>query len=175
MKKDLKKFALFGLPGSGKSTFADQLGKKLGLPVHHLDRHYFLAHWEIRPRDQFLAAQQEMVDGDAWVIEGNSIATLEMRFQRADVILYFNLPRYLCLWRVFKRPFHHDKTIKDIPEGCSKSDISWSLLKYLWHFDAEKRAHIEELKKKYPLVDFREIKSAKEAVQFLKECENASV
>jgi len=36
-----KKFALIGLPGSGKSTFASKLGKILGIPVHHLDRHMF--------------------------------------------------------------------------------------------------------------------------------------
>lgn len=34
-----KKFALIGLPGSGKSTFASNLGKILEIPVHHLDQH----------------------------------------------------------------------------------------------------------------------------------------
>ena len=32
-----KKFALIGLPGSGKSMFASKLGETLGIPVHHLD------------------------------------------------------------------------------------------------------------------------------------------
>lgn len=163
------------MPGSGKTTFADLLGKKLGIAVHHLDRHYFLANWEIRPREEFLKAQQEMVESEAWIIEGNSIATLEMRFSKADVVLYFNLPRYVCLWRVFKRPFHHNKSINDIPDGCSKGDISWSLLKYLWNFNSEKRASIEELKKKYPNVDFRMIASSKEADRFLKEYEKCSI
>lgn len=168
MKQDSqKRFSLFGLPGSGKSTFAHKLGKKLGIAVHHLDKHYFLAQWEIRNRDEFLAAQQEMVDGETWIIEGNSIATLEMRFARADVVIYFHLPRYLCLWRVFKRPFRHDKSILDIPEGCSKSDISWTLLKYLWTFHKEKKERIEELKSKYPHVDFHVFQSSTDAENFL--------
>lgn len=39
--KTSKKFAIIGLPGSGKSTFATKLGKILDIPVHHLDRHMF--------------------------------------------------------------------------------------------------------------------------------------
>lgn len=36
-----KRFAIIGLPGSGKSTFATLLGKTLVIPVHHLDKHMF--------------------------------------------------------------------------------------------------------------------------------------
>ena len=36
-----KRIALIGLPGSGKSTFAVKLGKRLAIPVHHLDKHMF--------------------------------------------------------------------------------------------------------------------------------------
>lgn len=39
----MKKFAIIGLPGSGKSTFSVKLGKILNIPVHHLDRHIFEA------------------------------------------------------------------------------------------------------------------------------------
>ena len=42
MKKNFpKRIAIIGLPGSGKSTFAIELGKVLRVPVHHLDRHMF--------------------------------------------------------------------------------------------------------------------------------------
>lgn len=42
MRQDVpKRFAIIGPPGSGKSTFANKLGKLLDIPVHHLDRHRF--------------------------------------------------------------------------------------------------------------------------------------
>lgn len=116
-----KRYALFGLPGSGKSTFASRLGKILNIPVHHLDRHYFLANWEIRDREEFLQVQQAMVAGECWIIEGNSIASLQMRFAKADLVIYFRFPRLICLWRVLKRTFWHDKSLLDTPEGCSKN------------------------------------------------------
>lgn len=40
-QEKLKRIAVIGLPGSGKSTFATRLGKTLRIPVHHLDKHMF--------------------------------------------------------------------------------------------------------------------------------------
>jgi len=57
-----KRFAIFGIPGSGKSTFANKLGRKLNIAVHHLDKHYFVAKWKTRDRNEFLVAQQAMLD-----------------------------------------------------------------------------------------------------------------
>ncbi|MFW5904155.1 MAG: AAA family ATPase [Candidatus Saliniplasma sp.] len=34
------KIAIIGSPGSGKSTFAKKLGKKLNIPVYHLDSYF---------------------------------------------------------------------------------------------------------------------------------------
>ena len=36
-----QRFAIIGLPGSGKSTFASKLGIILDISVHHLDGHIF--------------------------------------------------------------------------------------------------------------------------------------
>ncbi len=36
-----KRFAVIGLPGSGKSTFAMLLGKALNIPAHHFDSYLF--------------------------------------------------------------------------------------------------------------------------------------
>lgn len=163
----MKRIAIFGLPGSGKSTFADKLGKKLNLPVHHLDRYFFVANWKERDRDEFLNWQQSRVNEEEWILEGNSIASLEMRFKRADTIIYFKLPRYVCFWRVFMRPFFHDASIIDIPDGCTKN-VSFRLLKYLWQFDSEKKEKIQELRSKYPDVKFYTFTNREDIFKFLK-------
>ena len=36
----MNRIMVFGRPESGKSTFATKLGAALGIPVHHLDRHF---------------------------------------------------------------------------------------------------------------------------------------
>ena len=166
-----KRFALIGLPGSGKSTFAAKLGGLLNIPVHHLDRHMFVANGKKRDKQEFLAIQKAMLAEDSWVIEGCSISTLEMRFARADIVIYFHLPRLLCTWRVLKRRWRPDKTLYDTAEGCSQV-FNWELVKYIWTFDQDKREGIEQLRKKYPHVVFRIFKSSQEADSYIEELKN---
>ncbi len=168
MKQEIpKRFVLIGLPGSGKSTFGAKLGKVLNIPVHHLDRHMFVAGGKKRDRQEFLSIQKAMIDEESWIIEGCSLSTLEMRFAQASTVIYFRFPRLLCVWRVCKRLFFPDKTLRDTADGCSKV-VSWEILAYIWNFDKEKKGIIEDLKKKYPHVDFCVFTCSKDADGYMK-------
>ena len=135
MKQKLsRRFALVGLPGSGKSTFAAKLSKLLHISVHHLDRHMFESNGKKRDKEEFLSIQKSILDEESWIIEGCSFSTFEMRFARADTFIYFQFARFLCFWRVFKRQFNYKK------EFSGLRMINWELLKYIWSFDKDKRA-----------------------------------
>jgi hypothetical protein len=45
--------------------------------------------------------------------------------------------------------------------------VTWEILKYTWNFEKEKRARIEELRKKYPQTDFVIFNNQKDANIFL--------
>jgi adenylate kinase family enzyme len=145
-----QRIAIIGLPGSGKSTFAIKLGKALNIPVHHLDRHMFDGR-EKREKSEFLAIKEPLLKEEAWIIEGCSFSTLEMRFARADTVIYLDFPRMLCIWRVCKRLFTFDKHLNET--GCLDG-INWTLIKYIWNFNGDKRQGIEELSRRYPEVEF---------------------
>lgn len=157
-----KKIVIFGIPGSGKSTFALQLSDALKLPLYHLDRFFFVENWEERNREEFLRIQQKIVDLDVWIIDGNSVQSLEMRYCKADLVLYFRLNRLLCFYRIFKRFFSKDPRISDRADGCPER-VSIDLIRYLWGFPKEKKPLIENLKARYPQVVFHEIRSGCEA------------
>lgn len=160
--QSFKRIAVIGLPGSGKSTFSIKLGRILKIPVHHLDKHIFDGKHR-RDAQEFLLAKEALIKQESWIIEGCSIKTLEMRYSRADIVIYFDLPRLLCLFRIFKRQFNFDKQLEDT--GCLKG-INWALIKYIWTFDRDKRPIINELKKKYPEVDFIIFKRSNDAEAF---------
>lgn len=163
MKKEIpQRIAIIGLPGSGKSTFANKLGNIFDIPVYHLDKHMWAGSGKKRDKNEFLSIQKEMVEKELWIIEGCSISTLEMRFSQADTVIYFQLPRLTCLWRVFKRLFIRDKS----DTGCANV-VNLKLLKYIWNFENKKRERIEEFKKKYPQVDFIVFKNSREAEEYL--------
>jgi adenylate kinase family enzyme len=158
-----KRIAIIGLPGSGKSIFAIALGKTLNIPVHHLDKHMFDGRKK-RDKDEFLGVKEALVKEDSWIIEGCSISTLEMRFATADTIIYLNLPRLTCIWRVFKRMFTSDAHLSET--GCLNG-VNWPLIKYIWNFERDKRQGIEELSKRYPKVNFIVFHSSNDLKEYL--------
>lgn len=157
-----KKIALIGLPGSGKSTFASNFGKILGIPVHHLDRHMFEPDGKKKDKQEFIEIQQAILNEEAWVVEGCSFSTFEMRFAKADVLIYFHYSRLVCFFRLFKRVFNYKKDFGGLRA------VTWEILKYTWNFDKEKRVRIEELRQKYPQTEFLIFRSQKDADFFTK-------
>lgn len=155
-----RRIVIFGRSGSGKSTFAMKLGKNLKLPVYHLDKYFFLENWVPRNYEEFLKIQKCLVKNDSWIIDGNNSKSLEIRYKKADLVLYFNYPRFLCYWRVFKRLFFKDPTIKDRAFGCNET-IRFELLKYMWGFEKKLARKVEFLTNKYPQIRFIEIKNDK--------------
>lgn len=159
------RICIIGRPGCGKSTFAQELHATTGLPLYHLDRYFFSAGWAEAPYEQFLAQQREFVNQDSWIIDGNSLQSLELRYARAQVCLYFNHSPLLCTLRLFKRRFFKDKAISDRAAGCPER-ISWKLVQYLWAFESRKNNHlihlIADLRARYPHVLFVEIKNDRE-------------
>jgi hypothetical protein len=79
-----------------------------------------------------------------------------MRWSSADLVLYFNFPKIICYFRIFKRFFNPNKSLDDRAPGCQKT-IRWSLLKYMWGF--EERSDIKIFKERYPHAVFKEIRS----------------
>lgn len=64
----MQRIMIFGLPGSGKSTFAFKLHQKTKLPLYHLDTYFYLDNWIERPKEEFLSLQRKLVSKDQWII-----------------------------------------------------------------------------------------------------------
>ena len=108
-----------GMMGSGKSTFARALAARTGLPVIHLDLHYWKPGW-VRPSDdEWRQRQRTLVEGAAWIIDGNYNETLSIRLERAETVVYLDSPWWLCASRAFVRGLR--KPSDEMPEGCQDS------------------------------------------------------
>jgi adenylate kinase family enzyme len=114
-----------------------------------------------RDKKEFLAIQTSILEEDEWIIEGCSFSTFEMRFSKAETVIYFQFSRYICFWRIFKRLFNYKK------EFSGLRVINWELVKYIWKFDKEKGFRIEELKKKYSNLNFYVFRTAKDVDKYL--------
>jgi adenylate kinase family enzyme len=141
----MKRILVIGSGGSGKSTVATKLGDLLNLEVIHLDKFFWKSGWVEPPRDEWLKTVTELVDRDSWIIDGNYSGTLELRMQRCDTIIFLDLSRLVCLWRIVKRNLQYRRGGRpDIAEGCvEKFDpkfVSW-----VWNYSRRSRPRVLEL------------------------------
>ena len=108
-----------GMMGSGKSTFSCALAAKIGLPLIHLDLHYWGPGW-VRPSDdEWRERQATLLAGEEWIIEGNYNETLALRLDRAETVVFLDTPWWLCASRAFVRGIR--KPVGEMPEGCQDS------------------------------------------------------
>ena len=108
-----------GMMGSGKSTFARALAARTGLPLIHLDVHYWKPGW-VRPSDdEWRYRQRALLAGEAWIIDGNYNETLALRLERVETVVFLDTPWWLCASRAFVRGLR--EPVGEMPEGCQDS------------------------------------------------------
>ncbi|MEX0366233.1 MAG: hypothetical protein AB3N22_09215, partial [Ruegeria sp.] len=95
----IQRIMVIGGPGSGKSTLGRKLGARLGLPVVHMDPIYWLGDWVERDKTEAMRLAKDAADRPEWVFEGNHSASMAYRAERADLIVFLDMPRVLRMWR----------------------------------------------------------------------------
>ncbi|WP_226683082.1 P-loop NTPase family protein [Sutcliffiella horikoshii] len=118
--------------GAGKSTFAARLGKALDIQVFHLDAFFWKPGWVEASIEEFSQSQKEIIKNhNAWIVEGNYTATFDIRAEKADVIIYLELPLRVCLYRVIKRWLTNlGNRRPDLGGECTER-MEWGFLKFI--------------------------------------------
>jgi adenylate kinase family enzyme len=138
----MKRVIVIGSGGSGKSTFARELGERTGIQVIHLDREYWRPNWEKTPTDEWEAKVAEMLKGDSWIIDGNFGGTREMRMAAADTIIFLDLPRLVCMYRIFARTAkYYGRSRPDMTEGCYEQ-LDWDFIKWVWNYPKQSKIRL---------------------------------
>jgi len=133
--KAAKRIVVLGCAGTGKTSFAGRLGEKAGCPAIILDEMWD-AHGNAEGVEPFRVAIREAHAGEAWVSDGNfAVATFDIRLPHAELIIWLERPRWLCLWRAARRVWRPG-------ESHRLADLA-KVLAFIWNFDAVNRPKIE--------------------------------
>jgi adenylate kinase family enzyme len=100
----MKKVAVFGNAGGGKSTLSKRLSEITGLPLHALDKvKYQLGGIEVSQED-YQRTHENILAADRWIIDGfGCMETLWLRLNEADTLVFVDLPLHVHFWWVTKR------------------------------------------------------------------------
>lgn len=78
-------------------------------------------------------------------MDGNYGGTLEARLARADLVIWLDFPRLICLWRVLQRRLRYGGASRpELPPGCPEH-LSWDFLAWIWTYPAKRRPGIRRL------------------------------
>lgn len=100
----MKKVAVFGNAGGGKSTLSQKLSQITGLPLHILDKIKYQVGGAEVPYEDYKRIYMEILSTERWIIDGfGCIETLWSRLEQADTLVYVDLPLYVHFWWVTKR------------------------------------------------------------------------
>lgn len=100
----MKKVAIFGNAGGGKSTLARHLAEATGLPLFSLDKIMYQTGGGEIPHDEYLNIHAGLLDQEAWIIDGfGCVPSAWERFSAADTLVYIDLPLLHHAFWVTKR------------------------------------------------------------------------
>ena len=125
------------MAGAGKSTFSRALSAKTGLPVIHLDIHFWKPGWVEPSEDEWRETQSGLLASDEWIADGNYPATLDLRLERADTVVFLDTQWWVCARRAVVRGVRKRPVGFQLPKGCDESFsrrlcAEWSLVWRIW-------------------------------------------
>ena len=111
----MKKIAVFGKPGSGKSTLSKRLAAILGIKLHAMDSIEFKQNGDRVDPDIYKDIHDSILASEQWLMEGfGPYELFNQRLEAADTLIYIDLPYVVSYWLVTKRFL---KSILIKPEG----------------------------------------------------------
>ena len=144
------KIFIIGISGSGKTHLANKLSEKLKIKHFDLDDLY----WEIkyskkRDKQEIVKILNSILENESdWVFEGIYNIWTENIRDKADLIIWLDLPKNLMTWRILKRWLKRRKESREsLKEVLSLIKYQRSYKKYKEKFDGSfYESHKEFLK-----------------------------
>ena len=164
----MQRVMIVGQPGAGKSWLAREMGRIIGLPVHHMDSIHFLPGWIPRPADEKIEMARAVERGESWIFEGGLSATYDTRMQRCDTLVILDMPLLLRVYRVGRRTLRdHGRTRPELPEDCPER-FDPEFWRWIWQTRNTHRQELRRLPARAPAhVRVHHLRTPREVRHFL--------
>lgn len=129
--KPYSRILVVGAPGAGKSYLSKKIAEQLSIPLYHLDKLFWKEGWVASTPEEFDANLAEVLDRQAFVMEGTYTSNFKYRAQKSGVVVIVEVGILRRFYRILSRTFSTAGKVRDdMAEGCIES-VSWSYFKFL--------------------------------------------
>lgn len=172
----MRRVLIIGSGGAGKSTLANRLGALLKIEVLHLDKLYWQAGWVEPSKAEWLKRVEELIRRDSWIMDGNYGGTLDVRLSACDTVIFLDLPRTLCLWRIVKRAIvYRNSSRPDMAAGCNER-LTLEFALWVWNYSKRTKPKVlRMLESKQDTKRVLRLLSQAEVERFLAEVESSTL
>lgn len=167
----MKRIMIIGGNGSGKTTFARQLSKKLDIPLIFIDKIFWTDNWQRADEATANSILKEEMQRPEWIIDGNHIESVCDRLQLCDTVFYFDFSPINCLVGSIVRVIKNygiqrdDVGGKNNIEKFDKSKIAF--FKSVLQFNSKNRRHLYAMINEHPDVNLIVFKNRKQVNDYL--------
>jgi adenylate kinase family enzyme len=168
------KIVVVGTSGSGKTTVARELVRRLGVPHVELDALFHGPGWTETPPEEFRRRVAAATAGDGWVVDGNYESKLgDLVLGRADTVVWLDVPLRVALTRVTRRTIGRIRPGEELWSGNRESwrggFFGWESM-FVWtirsHF--RRRRQVPAQLARHPHLRVARLRSAREVESYLR-------
>jgi adenylate kinase family enzyme len=98
-----RRINVVGTSSVGKTTMAASLASLLGVPHVELDALHWEPNWTEAPDEVLRERVRRAIAGDGWVVDGNYATARDLVWDRAEAVVWLDLPLRSILWRYLQR------------------------------------------------------------------------
>jgi len=141
-----RRFAVVGTSGSGKTTVASQIARRLGIAHVELDALHWGPGWTEAPLDVFRERVAQALACDGWAVDGNYSKVRDFIWSRADTVVWLDYALPVIMGQLVGRTLRRIVTREEL-WGGNRESLSKSLFSresiLLWALQTYRRRREE--------------------------------
>jgi adenylate kinase family enzyme len=127
----VKRVLIIGGSGAGKTTLARRIAVISDLPVTHVDRHRMPVGNLESAKVQVDRILESVANQEYWIIDGLWWRNIDVQLQRADTVIWIDIPAAFRLYRCFRRSLEGGLPGPDLADGFSRRPLLTEM-KAIW-------------------------------------------
>ncbi len=150
----MKRVAIVGNAGGGKSTLGRRLAEQYGLPFFSVDQIQWLPGWVQADEGVVTRKLDEVATTERWIVDGwGPWPSIERRLATADTIIFVDLPLWMHFWLAAERQISaaRGENRSDPLEGCDQLAVTRRLFELIWRVDQDLKPRLQAMLERRPV------------------------